>query len=205
MVEPSGKFLRSRKLRATGAGLGTSVPSDARTRQSTMAEPPSTALASAFHLATTTEVEAAFAWYLEPRRSPFVVGVAGPFTTFNRDSFIDYCTRAAQLWVSADGSALILLTHIQYSMHVADLDFQFRAYPAAGAATQHLLQALRLLCGTIGVTKTQTFSLAGDMQRLALCEALGMRREGVLKEHFYHERTHQDLICSGWLREPCPG
>ena len=169
-----------------------------------MAEPPSTEPAMSFHVASTRELDAAFAWYLEPRPAPFLVGVAGPFTTFNRDSFIDYCSRAAQLWVTSDGTGLILLTHIQYTMHVADLDFQFRTLPAAGAATQRLLPALRGLCGAIGITKTQTFSLAGDSPRLALCEALGMRREGVLKEHFYHDRTHHDLICSGWLRDPRP-
>lgn len=166
---------------------------------------------TAWRRASAADLRALHAWYVEPQPEPFFIEVAGPTPHFDEAGFRRYCRFEAALWVHAGPAGIdgfVLLTSIQTRMRAACLDWRCRRPPAGGtvqagelASPLGLGRAIRTACARAGVHKAQALALADDAQRLALAEALGMRREGTLRSHFYHAGAYHDLIMLGWTPE----
>jgi hypothetical protein len=157
------------------------------------------------------DFDALYDWYTEPHPDPFFVEIAGPTPSFDLAGLRAYCTDQGRLWIRHGTGATpldgaLLLTYIQSSMCVANLDWRFRSPPDPGTvASVALGAAIAALCASAGVRKAQLLALAGDTARIALAESLGLKREGVLAEHFYHAAAYHDLVLFGWMpEEPQP-
>jgi hypothetical protein len=152
-----------------------------------------------FHQAGAKEIRILFKKYLERSYEPFFVEISGPELLMNFRDFSEYCRQDAVLWVSAQGETIkgfFLLSDIQPSLAMATLDIVYLSgFPRAGSSkVAALVTALRKACRQIRVTRLQLFALPGEKGKLAIAKAAGFKREGILKQHFFHKGEYHDLI-----------
>ena len=158
--------------------------------------------AATFAPSKAADLAALFQWYREPQTQPFFTEIAGPTPCFDIAGFRDYCRNNSRLWVTPDRASFLLLTYIQTSMRVANLDFNHRDPPDPGTPrARQLAIGVAALCGRAKVLEVQLLAIASDRRRIALAEALGMRHEGLLRDHFYHAGTYHDLAYYGYRSE----
>jgi RimJ/RimL family protein N-acetyltransferase len=152
-----------------------------------------------FRPAGAKEIRILFKQYLNHCYEPFFVDISGPQLLMNFRDFSKYCRQDAALWVLVQDEtikAFFLLFDIQEELALADLDVvYFSGFPRAGSSeTAALVTALRKACRQTRVTRLQLLALACERKKLGLAAALGFRREGVLRQHFFHKGEYHDLI-----------
>ena len=138
--------------------------------------------------------------------SPFFVDISGPTPGLSLPAFTTYCKNEAALYVqhSALGTqhsalsvrAFFLLCYIQPELEMANLDFAFfddnwQDNPADRSAFS---AALKQAFFRKGISRVQVLLLTAQTAKIAFVEALGFKREGVLREHFYHDGKYRDLF-----------
>ncbi len=172
-------------------------------RQSKERRPP--ASLGSWRAGRASDIDRLFHWYLEPDPQPFFIEIAGPTPGLDRRAFASYCRDQSAFWLRPTAGAvdgLALLTYIQPVMRVANLDLRLRTLPEPGSPEAlELKGVIRALCLSAGVLKTQLLAFSGDARRQDLAESLGMVREGLLRQHFYHASAYHDLVLYGHQAE----
>jgi RimJ/RimL family protein N-acetyltransferase len=152
-----------------------------------------------FRPAGSKEIRDLFKQYLSSSYEPFFVDISGPELLMNFRDFKEYCRQDAALWISAQDETIegfFLLFDIQPGLALANLDIvYFSVFPRAGSVKVAALStALQKACRRTRVTRLQLLALAREKEKLALAAALGFRREGILRQHFFHKGGYHDLI-----------
>lgn len=148
---------------------------------------------------TAEDLAALFRWYLQPSEQPFFLDIAGPEPRMTCADFAEYCREDAALWmILRDGqvAGFVLLFDIQPALQLANLDMGWlSSIPEPGSAeAAELDEALRLACTSTRVSRLGMLALPTQRKKIALCESLGFREEGVLREHFFHKGKYRDLV-----------
>lgn len=129
---------------------------------------------------------------------PLLIDIAGPETCLSLAELKEELSDYGRTWVWHRGQEVVgflRLFDIQEGLALANLDlrvFEDQAPPHA-LLSQGLITAAR----KAKVTRLQTLVFVEDLTHLARLEALGFEREGVLKQHFFHDGCYRDLAVLG--------
>jgi len=136
---------------------------------------------------------------------PIFIDVFRPIPCPSLRHFIRYFDPGQRpLWTlgPADSpSAYFALHHIQREHGLANLDFAFfTGCPAPGSVQAgRFWQAVCSAAHQWGLTRLQSFVLAVSAEKIRLLESVGCRREGLLREHCFHDGRLHDLAVHGYL------
>jgi hypothetical protein len=128
-----------------------------------------------------------------------------PFPTLVR--FWDFfAVDKRPMWVMgplASPLAYFVLHDFQHEHDLANLDFIFFAgYPAPGsAAARHFWDFVRGRLSDHGLTRVQSFTVAPSAEKQRLLDSFGFQREGVLREHYFHNGRLHDVVAQAWMAE----
>jgi RimJ/RimL family protein N-acetyltransferase len=152
-----------------------------------------------FAEAATKDLRRLFRQYLQPSADPFFLDISGPEPRMTYEGFVEYCREDAAAWVilrNGQMTGFVLLFDIQPGLELANLDMGwFSNIPVPGSPEAgELHEALRLASRKAEVSRLQLLALPFQEKKIALCESLGFRREGMLREHFFHRGKYHDLV-----------
>ncbi len=145
------------------------------------------------------DLRSLFRQYLQPSEEPFFLDIAGPEPRMTYKDFAEYCREDAATWVILRDDQLagfFLLFDIQPGLELANLDLgSFSSLPAPNSVEAgEWDEALRLASRKAGVSRLQLLALPSQEKKIALCESLGFRPEGALREHFFHRGRYHDMV-----------
>jgi RimJ/RimL family protein N-acetyltransferase len=139
------------------------------------------------------------------RSRPLLVDIDGPDAADTAGEFHAVCTAAGTtlLLLHCAGRIRGYLVQRQFDpkASLATVDFDVFDDDADACAERSLADAVALLQYTQGLARLQMFVLAHDARQLARAEALGFRREGVLRRQFRHDGENRDLVVLGRLAD----
>lgn len=133
---------------------------------------------------------------------PVFVDISGPELMKSFDEFSAYCRDDdAILRVLAENDNIaghFLLRDIQFELELANLDIWFcDRYPEpASEATAVLNRTIEQACGE-RISRVQLVAMPCEYEKIALCESLGFRREGLLRQQFFYAGRIHDLVVLG--------
>ncbi len=162
--------------------------------------PPTASANVCLRPATAADVKALYRLYVQPGERPFFVDFAEATEAFSQAQFKTYCSRDNRtLWILTESEQLagfFLFLDIQPECELADVDIGFlSAVPAPEPAiVSRLADVLRLASRHQGLTRLQLAVSATDPEKLALAEALGFQREGVLRQQLFRNGGLLDLV-----------
>lgn len=143
------------------------------------------------------------------RSRPLLVDIDGPDAAATAGEFHAVCTAAGTtlllLHCAGRIGGYLVQRQVDPVTSLATVDFDvFLADADAGAgrdAERALANAVATLQHAQGLARLQMFVLATDARQLARAEALGFRREGVLRRQFHHDGSNRDLVVLGRLAD----
>ena len=154
-----------------------------------------------------SDLPAFYRHFLVVRPEPVFIDIFKPTPYQTLTQFMDYFAfNKRPLWVLGKPESPIAyfgLHYFQREHDLANLDFVFfSGYPDPGSEAVRLLwDAVRQSLVDRGLTRLQSFVLASSTDKILLLESLGFRREGVLREHYFHNGEFHDVIVHAWLAE----
>ncbi len=142
-------------------------------------------------------------FYLQPRRHPFFVDISGPPPAMLAEEFRSYCSQNdAQVLLCQSGNEILGCAHFrdkQTGLELANFDAFFLDYPKPGSKeNSRFKRAFVAACKKQKLSRVQLLALSEETEKIACIEALGFKREGVLREHFYYAPKYHDLVMLGW-------
>jgi len=153
------------------------------------------------------DLENFYCRFLTARAEPIFIDIFRPMPCPSLHQFKDYfATDKRPLWTQgppAEAQGYFALHHLQTEHALAHLDFCFFAgcpQPGSAQATQ-FWEAVRHRLPEWGLTRLQSFMLASSTDKILLLDSLGFRREGLLREHYFHDGRLHDLAVQGWMAE----
>ncbi len=151
------------------------------------------------------EFPAFYRQFLLPRPEPVFVDIYDPLPFPTLKQFISYFS-GDKFWIRGRPSspvAYLALHDSQREHALANLDFMFfDGYPRPDSTPARVFQDFVGRCiADCGLTRVQTFVLASSTAKIDLLESFGFRKEGVLREHFFHNSRLHDVAVHAWMAE----
>lgn len=128
-----------------------------------------------------------------------------PFPTLSR--FTDYFAIGKRpMWVMGaprSPQAYFILHDFQREHDLANLDFAFfTGLPAPGSEeARGFWEYARRCIADRGLTRIQSFVLSGSTEKIRLLESFGFHKEGILREHYFHNGELHDVVVHAWMAE----
>jgi|GEM_PF-2126725 len=160
----------------------------------------------AFHYVRKNDLIKLYETFQLSRPEPVFVDIYAPTLFQTPEEFVDYFSDDMGLWtlgpVSAP-SAYFALHDFQLEHDLANLDFTFFCqYPAVGSEKACLFWEYVQACAAkSGLTRLQSFMLVSSVEKIALIESFGFRKEGILREHYFHDGRLHDVAVHAWMTE----
>ena len=143
--------------------------------------------------------------FLILRGEPVFVDIFKPIPYHTAAQFTEYFSAVTRpLWVMGAPeapSAYFCLHYLLRQHDMGNLDFAyFDGCPGPGSeAAVHFWNDVRYRSAELGLTRMQCFVIDTSIEKMRLLESFGFRREGVLREHYFHNGALHDLIVYAWL------
>lgn len=141
------------------------------------------------------------------RAEPIFIDIYEPTVFFDLAKFMSFfAVDKRPIWVlgtPAAPLAYFTLHDFQLEHDLANLDFVFfEGYPAPGSELALAFwEFVRQCLADRGLTRVQSFVLPGSKDKISLIESLGFRKEGVLREHYFHNGKLHDVVVHAWMAE----
>lgn len=141
-----------------------------------------------------------FRAYQQAQETPFFTAFADDTVHLCATSFVEYCCcKGRELWVIQREDrpiGFVLLLDVDATNQSANMDVVFfeTTVPCGSQEVAVVGDLLRQACDKHGLTRLQVVALETNAARLALVQALGFQKEGVLREQFHWQGAPCDLI-----------
>lgn len=145
--------------------------------------------------------------FLQLRPEPIFIDIYEPTPFPSLAKFKTYfAVDKRPLWVLGPPEspvAYFALHDFQAEHDLANVEFVFFAgYPAPGSKEARAFwKFFRKCLADYGLTRIQSFVLPSSADKIRLIESLGFRKEGVLREHFFHDGKLHDIVAYAWMAE----
>jgi hypothetical protein len=180
---------------------------DAAVDEATAADAPNSTRGTAFVPLRRDDLFAFSRQFSILRAEPIFIDIFKPTPYQTSEQFLHYFSPEKRpVWVSGQPgspSAYFALHYIQRQHDLANLDFAFfSGYPSPGFEAAHFFwNSVRIRAAERGLTRLQSFVIASSMEKIRLLESFGFHKEGVLREHYFHDGKLHDVVAYAWLAE----
>lgn len=143
--------------------------------------------------------------FLMRRPEPVFIDIFRPVQCQRPEQTMEYFSPDKRpIWIKGRveaPSVYFTLHHIQQKDDLANLDFIFfSGYPDPEHDDARSFWRMVLNCAANrSITRIQSFVIASSVEKIRLLEAFGFRKEGILREHYFHDGKLNDVVIHAWL------
>jgi hypothetical protein len=145
--------------------------------------------------------------FLRVRAEPVFIDIFKPIPYQSAAQFAEYFSAGKRpLWMMGRPESPTAYFGLHYMLRqhdLANLDFMyFSAYPSPGSeAATSFWNYVRSCMAARGLTRVQSFVIDGSVEKIRLLESFGFRKEGLLREHYFHNGKMHDVMVHAWMAE----
>ena len=153
------------------------------------------------------DLAAFYRQFLRVRAEPLFIDIFKPIPYQSATQFAEYfAVDKRPLWLMgrpASPTAYFGLHYMLRQHDLANLDFTyFSAYPSPGSeAAQSFWRYVHGCIVERGLTRVQSFVIDSSVEKTRLLESFGFRKEGVLREHYFHNGKLHDVMVHAWMAD----
>lgn len=145
--------------------------------------------------------------FLRVRAEPVFIDIFKPIPYQSVAQFAEYFSvEKRPLWMMGQPESPTAYFGLHYMLRqhdLANLDFAyFAAYPSPGSEAAHSFwRYVRSCMVERGLTRVQSFVIDSSVEKIRLLESFGFRKEGLLREHYFHNGKMHDVMVHAWMAE----